>query len=176
MREFIIVIFIFYTSTNLFSQRERSSWKDTTFIPIVLNDTIRDKKVVIVNIGEKAIIYLKFRPLMSEAKENLKNDFIRSDNKKIIRFLNSKSKGSDTIFISNLFDLPHFKYLVTQQLLDGNAKVFYKKEKILVDTIYQRLEKFGEHAQRFFYFFDKRAFFASLEYTGIIEKTELRKE
>ena len=56
MRQFIIVIFLLHISINLFSQRERSSWNDTTFIPIVLNDTISDKKIVIVNIGEKATI------------------------------------------------------------------------------------------------------------------------
>ena len=126
MRYTLIIISLLFVTTNLFSQktkkrRSSSSWRDTTFIPVVLNDTIKDKKVVIVDIGKKAAIYLNLKPMLLEAKENISNDFVNGYYKNIIYYFDSASLKSDTIFIASYYNLRHFEYLVSNQLIDGNA-------------------------------------------------------
>ena len=175
MRHLIITISLLFVTSTLLSQRTKkrghiSSWHDRTFIPVVLKDTIVDDKIVAVEIGSKAIIYIKLKPLIFEANENLSNDFSKDAYKNIIHFFDSASLESDTIFIEDYYDLDHFEYLVAHQLTDGNAKVYYKKKKVFVDTITHRLERYGGNADRFFYLPDKRPFFAVTEYIGIIDK------
>ncbi|MEO6454667.1 MAG: hypothetical protein ABIN97_11360 [Ginsengibacter sp.] len=177
MRHIIIIISILLVSTNLFSQTPKnrgriSSWRDTTFITVALKDTSVDNKIVAVNIGLKATIYVKLTPLINEAKEKLSNDFVKDEYKKIIHFLNSASVKGDTIFIDDYYNLDHFETLISHQLIDGNAKIYYKKQKAFVDTISHRLERFGGNADRFFYLPDKRPFFAATEYTGILVQSE----
>ena len=175
MRFSLLIILALFTWTALFSQknnesRKLSSWQDTTYISVVLSDTISDSKVVSVNIGMKAIIYIKLTPLLAKAKETLTNEFVRDRYKTIIHFLDSASLKGDTIFIDNYFSLSHFEYLVSSQLIEGNAKVFYKRQRFFVDTILYRLERYGSKADRFFYLPDKRPFFAVTEIIGILDK------
>jgi hypothetical protein len=93
--------------------------------------------------------------------------------KAIIDFLDSASLKSDTIFIDDYYKLRDFDYLVSGQLIKGNANVFYKKQKSYVDRIWYRLEKYGEHGDRFFYLTDKRPFFAVMELSGIIDDNDV---
>jgi len=164
----ILFLLAVFGLTNLFAQHKKSepNWKDTTFVTVTLNDTIKDKKIVIVEIGKKATIYLKLNLLRQNAIE-LKNDFNGKELTKIINILDRSSKVSDTVYMDNY--LSHFDYLVSQQLQDGNALVYYKKTKSFVPTISHRLEKYGMYAHRFFYLPDKRPFYATMEYSGIIE-------
>jgi hypothetical protein len=174
MRDFFILQLLLFLSVDLFGQRTRSkenkvSWQDTTYIHIALVDTINNGKVVAVNIGEKATIYVKVKPLLADANESLTNDFVRDKYEAIIHFLDSVSNKSDTIFIDNFYNMRHFEYLVSDQLIKGNARVFYKRQKSFVDSISHRLERYGENAVRFFYLPDKRPFFAVLEMSGILD-------
>jgi hypothetical protein len=177
MRHTLIFIALFFISTNLLSQntkkqRRISSWRDTTFITVVLKDTVVDTKIVAVDIGKKATIYVKLKPLIIEAEENLSNDFVRDEYKNIIRFFDSASAKGDTIFIDKYYTLESLDYLISHQLTDGQAKVYYKKQKTFVDTIAHRLERYGGTADRFFYLPDKRPFFAVTELTGILVKED----
>lgn len=177
MQHFVIIISILLLSSHAFGQKTKkpgstSSWNDTSFIIVKLNDTISDKKVVAVDVGKKAIIYIKLKPLMLEARENLSNDFRNNDYKEIINYFNSTSAKTDTILISEYLNLRSFEYLVAQQLVNGNANVYYKKQKIFVDTISHRLERYGGHADRFFYLPDRRPFFAVTELMGILVRGE----
>ena len=164
----ILLFLTVFGSTNLFAQHKESSssWKDKKYISVTLTDTSRDKKIVIVEIGRKATIYLKLNLLRQNAIE-IKNDFNNEELTKIINILDSSSNVSDTAHIDNY--LSHFDYLVSQQLQDGNALVYYKKIKSFVPTISHRLEKYGMYAHRFFYLPDKRPFYSTMEYSGIIE-------
>ncbi|MBI2722723.1 MAG: hypothetical protein HYX39_11170 [Bacteroidetes bacterium] len=121
------------------------------------------------NIGEKAIIYLRNDSLLKYAKTSLSNCIPseKKDYSKIVKLLTSNKAINDTLFVNK--DIYGFDYLVSIQLLSGNAKVFYKKHKIFVDTISHRLEKYGMYAHRFYYLPDKRPFFSVMEYSGIIE-------
>ena len=170
LRHILLFLGVF-SLTNLFAQHKKSSlnWKDKKFIPVTLSDTSKDKKIVIVEIGKKATIYLKLNLLRQNAIE-IKNDFNGIELTKIINILDSSSKVSDTVYMDN--DLSHFDYLVSQQLQDGNALVYYKKIKSFVPTISHRLEKYGMYAHRFFYLPDKRPFYATMEYSGIIENNK----
>ena len=173
MRHTITIISILFLTTNLFGQKTNkrgstSSWRDTTLIPVKLSDTIKDNKVVAVDIGKKATIFVKLRSMLVEARENLSNDFVKENYTKIIRYFDSASLKSDTIFISDYYKLRHFEYLVSHQLTAGNARVYYKKQKTFVDTISHRLERYGGNADRFFYLPDRRPFFAVPEMTGIL--------
>lgn len=177
MRHILITIPILFFSMTLLSQKTKrrghvSSWHDTTYIRVALKDTIVDNKIVAVEIGSKATIFVKLKPLIFEANENLSNGFSKNAYKNIIHFFDSASLKSDTIFIEDYDDLDHFEYLVSHQLICGSAKVYYKKKKVFVDTITHRLERYGGNADRFFYLPDKRPFFAVTEYTGIIDKAE----
>jgi len=177
MRHTLIIISILFSTTILFGQKPKkrgssSSWHDTTFILVKLIDTIKDNKIVAVDMGEKATIFVKLRPMLIEARENLSNDFVKDNYNKIIRYFDSASLKSDTIFINEYYKLQDFEYLVSHQLIDGNAKVLYKKQKTFVDTISHRLERYGGNADRFFYLPDKRPFFAVTELTGILVKGE----
>jgi hypothetical protein len=174
MKGNLLVILLLFAGPNLFSQQTKrsgrlSSWRDTTYIPVVLRDSIVDSKVASVNIGKKAIIYIKLKPLLAEAKENLTNEFVRTEYNAIIHFLDSASLKGDTIFIDDYYNLSHFEYLVSSQLIEGNAKVLYKRQKSFVDTISHRLERYGGNADRFFYLADKRPFFAVNELSGILD-------
>ena len=62
--------------------------------------------------------------------------------------------------------------MISHQLVDGNAKVYYKKQKLFVDTITHRLERYGGNADRFFYLPDKRPFFAVQEFFGILDNND----
>jgi hypothetical protein len=177
MRFNLIIISLLFVTTNLFSQKTKkqgssSSWRDTTFIPVVLNDTIKDNKVVVVDIGKKATIYLNLKPMLLEAKENLSNDFVKEYYQTIIHYFDSSSLKGDTTFIENYYNLRHFEYLVSRQLIDGNAKVYYKKQKAFIDTITHRLERYGGDAVRFFYLADRRPFFAAKEFSGILDNED----
>lgn len=175
MRYNLLIILLLITWTDLFSQKINTgeklpSWQDTTFISVKLRDIITGSKVVSVDIGKKAIIYVKLKPLLAIARENLTNEFVRDWYKTIIDFLDSASLKGDTIFIEDYSSLRHFEYLVSSQLIEGNASVFYKRQKSFVDTISHRLERYGGKADRFFYLPDKRPFFAVSEISGILDK------
>jgi len=174
MRPILTTISLLFLTTTLFGQKpkkttNKSPWSDTTFIFVKLNDTIIDKKVAALEIGKKAIIYVKVKPMMAEARENLSNDFVRDNYQKIIDYFNSASPTGDTILVSEYLNLPRLEYLVAHLLIAGNAKVFYKNQKAFVDTISHRLERYGGNADRFFYLPDKRPFFAVKEYSGILD-------
>jgi len=178
MRYSLLIILSLLAWIDLFSQKTEDSgrlrpWQDTTYIPVVLRDTITNSQVVSVDIGKKAIIYLKLNPLLAKAKENLTKEFVRHSYKAIIDFLDSASLKADTIIIDDYYKLRHFDYLVSGQLIKGNANVFYKRQKSFVDRIWYRLEKYGEHADRFFYLPDKRPFFAVMELSGIIDDNDV---
>lgn len=134
MRDIPIIISLLLVTTNLFSQKTKnlgssSSWRNTTFIPIILKDTVKESKIVVVDIGNKAAIFLNLQPMLLEARENFSNNFVIEYYKTIIHYFDSAAQKSDTIFISNYYNLRHFEYLVSNQLTDGNAKVYYKKSK-----------------------------------------------
>jgi hypothetical protein len=174
MKQTLIIISLLLLATTFFGQKPKkrgnaSSWRDTTLIHVILNDTIKDSKIVAVDIGKKVTIFVNLRPMLVEARESLSNSFVKDPYVRIIQFFDSASLKTDTIFISEYYKLQHFEYLVSHQLKDGNAKVFYKKQKTFVDTILHRLERYGGNADRFFYLPDKRPFFAVQEYSGILD-------
>ncbi|MBX2925040.1 MAG: hypothetical protein KF746_22755 [Chitinophagaceae bacterium] len=168
---YTLLLFIVFVTKSLFAQHKKSSpgWAETKFISVKLNDPTREKKIVAVEIGAKATIYLRLNMLRQNAID-IKDDFNNEDVSKIISILDSSSKFSDTIHIDNY--LSHFDYLVSQQLQSGNALVYYKKIKSFVPVISHRLEKYGMYAHRFFYLPDKRPFYSTMEYSGIIENNK----
>jgi hypothetical protein len=177
MRYALTCITILLLTTTLCGQQQkktvvRSSWRDTTLIPVKLTTTIKDNKVVVVEVGKKATIYLAIGPMLVEAKENLSNDFVKEYYAAIIHYFDSAFLKRDTVVLSNCHELWHFEYLVATQLMNGNARVFYKKQKAFVPTISHRLERYGGCADRFFYLPDRLPFFATREFSGILDNDE----
>ena len=164
--KYTLIILVLFIPPAIFSQ------DDTTYLPVTLKSNMDGDKIIAVEIGKKAIIFIPLQPVLEEAKANLQNEFIRKNNNDIIRFLNSASRNSDTIFIDNHYRLRRFEYLVSHQLEAGNAKVYYKREHAFVDTISHRLERYGGNADRFFYLPDRRPFFAVQEYSGILDSED----
>jgi hypothetical protein len=133
MRQTITAILVLFLTTSLCGQNtkkkgSKSPWSDTTFIIVKLSDTISDNKVAAIDIGKKAIIYVKLKPMMLEARENLSNDFVKGAYQKIIDYFNSASSKGDTILVSEYLNFRHLEYLVAHQLMAGNANVYYKKK------------------------------------------------
>ena len=166
-----ITLLTFLITTFVFSQQQSKGpdWKDTTYILVNLHDTINYNKIVVIYMGEKATIYLSAKLVKQDAIKR-SNSFNKKDISKIIVLLNELSLKSDTLIPDPL--IRDLDYLVSDQLQNGNAKVFYKKTNSFVPTISHRLEKYGMYAVRFFYLPDKRPFFASMEYLGIIENNK----
>jgi len=171
----LLIIYFFSISGNLFCQdstviSKKNPWNDSAFIRLVLKQSsLNANKVVSYNIGEKAIIYVRNDSLLKLAKIWLSNCMPseRKDYNKIVNLLTSNKSNKDTLFINKY--LYRFDYLISAQLLNSTAQVFYKKLKLFVDTISHRLEKYGMYAHRFYYLPDERPFFSVMEYSGIIE-------
>lgn len=166
-----LILLVLFASTQLTAQRKknRSEWDDKKFISVNLKDTSKDQKIVVVEIGQKATIFLHMHLLRHYALE-IKNDYNHKYLSKVINFLDSGALVSDTICVDQF--LGYLDYLVSQQLQDGNAMVFYKKLKSFVPTISHRLEKYGMYAHRFFYLPDQRPFYSTMELSGIIENNK----
>ena len=162
IRNLLIFLFALLLFTELFGQKkpDKPAWADTTYLRVSLPDTIRDKKIILVEVGQKAIIYLSYKNIMKELVESGNKKFDSLKN-----YLDSISISRDTIIIDHLSD---FDYLVSTELQAGNAVVYYKKLKVCAPVITHRLEKYGLYAFRFFYLPDSRPFFSTLEYSGII--------
>jgi len=171
IKKLLILTFVFLISIGLFGQnptskRYKASWKDTTFIFVKLQDSTDDNKVVVIEVGKKAIIFLSLKTLLLEVKGYLYEDAYSTNYKKIINYLDSASLKSDTILLSNYLNFRFLEYMISHLLIKGKAKIFYKKQNVFVETISHRLEKYGGNADRFFYLPDKRPFFAVQEYFG----------
>jgi hypothetical protein len=173
--EISITILSFFITTFAFSQKQAKepNWKDTTYVLVNLPDTINDNKIVVIYIGEKAAIYLSAKFLKQDAIES-SNDFNKKDISKIILLLNKLSLKSDTLIIDQF--MKDLDFLVSDLLQNGNPKVFYKKTNSFAATISYRLEKYGMYAVRFFYLPDKKPFFSTMEYIGIIENNKFHSD
>jgi len=171
MRQFQVTILLLLFTTGVLSQtgqrRKKSTKNDTTFIAVALRDTHFDKTLII-EVGEKAKIYVSGNSIINEATGYLSNDFVRDEYSPIIKFLDSSYEKGDTVLIA-FYKLTNLKYLVSKQLQKGYAKVFYIRQNIFVDTIFHRRERFGGHGDRFFYLPDKRPFYGVIEISGIID-------
>jgi hypothetical protein len=164
----VLLILAFFSATQLMGQKQTENrlWTNPPFITVVLKDTTPDKKVVVVEIGQKATIYLKELTVHQNILKKI-NDFNRIRLSKIVNFLDSASLVSDTILVDKYFN--DFDNVVSEELRNGNARVFYKRSKSFVPAISHRLERYGMHAYRFFYLPGKRPFFAAMELTGILD-------
>lgn len=147
-------------------KRDKYDWTDTTFVSVNLTPTIHDKKVVAVDIGKKATIYMSKKAVRQNAVKST-GDYNRKNTSKIIHFIDSASVKSDTIFMDQF--LAYLDVLISDQLQSGDARVYYKKQKAFTATISHRLEKYGMYAHRFFYLSDNRPFFSTMEISGILE-------
>ena len=150
--------------------RDKYDWTDTTFILVNLTSTIQDKKIVSVDIGQKATIYISKKLLRQNAVKSTGN-YNKKNTTKIIHFIDSASTKNDTIIMDQY--LAYLDVLISDELQAGNAKVYYKKQKTFVPTITHRLEKYGMYAHRFFYLPDNRPFFSTMEMSGILEKGKM---
>jgi len=123
--------------------------------------------VVRIELGKKATIYLSEKSLRQNVAKSF-SDYNKTEYSIIIHLLDSASLKSDTIILDQY--LGGLGYLVSDELQNGNAKVFYKKQNSFVKTISHRLEKYGQYAHRFFYLPDKRPFFSTQELSGILDE------
>jgi hypothetical protein len=165
------IILIIINSCNLSAQNpNKPLWSDTTYVSVNLLDSLYGKKLVVVDIGDKATIYMRFKDFRKLCIKN-RNEFNKEDINTMITTLDSNSKNQDTVYIDSSLPMAHI--IISKQLQKGAAKVYYKKQKRFVDSISHRLERYGKYAYRFFYLTDQRPFFASIEYSGIIDDDNL---
>ncbi|HVU57161.1 MAG TPA: hypothetical protein VHD83_19000 [Puia sp.] len=151
---------IIFVPALLFSLAAFGQW-DTAYHSVAMSKRIDDPKIVVAQIGEKALIYVGLTPLMTGVKD---------DTGEAKRFLDSASRQSDTINIDFYYTLKYFEYPISGQLIKGNAMVYYQRQHAFVDTILHRFERYDEHGDRFFYLPDKRPFFFVMELSGILDR------
>ena len=103
MRHFLIFKLSLLLSTHLFAQKNKkrqgkSSQNDTAYTLVPLHD-IHYSKTLIIEVGEKAKIYLSGDSIVNEATQYLSNDFVKKEYRNIITFLDSAFKHDDTVSI-----------------------------------------------------------------------------
>src|SRR5262245_1335072 len=112
MRHTIAIIWLLFIATTLIAQKKKAAkappWSDTAFISVKLNNAIQDRKIVAVDVGKKATIFVRLTPLLSEAKKMLSNDFVSDNYHTIINYLDSASLRTDTIFVEESHKLLYF--------------------------------------------------------------------
>jgi len=160
----LFAIILLLVATDLFSQAAGDDWRDTTYIPSDLVRTLPGRKVVRIQIGDKATLFLSGEVLRDSAAASLS---FESPKSKIIALYDSKAGMGDTIDMNQYMD--GLDYLIAGQLREGTASLYYKQPKQWVTAISYRLEKYGMYAYQFFYLPDRRPFFAIMRYSGIIE-------
>lgn len=165
MRLVLLFIFSLCFFQNCFAQTKhqgKKSLKDTAFTVVPLQPLVT-KRILIFEAGQKARIFLAGDSLIKQTTQLSSTDFEKKSSTKIKLFLDSAFMASDTVSISfkELYRLPDLMFCISGQLQKGNAKVFYKRQNIFVDTIIHRLERYGGHADRFFYLPDQRPFFCN---------------
>jgi hypothetical protein len=145
------------------------AWNDTTFTPVVLHDTAVGEKIVIYSVGRKAVIYLRAQLIRELLVSALGNSFSDPSNKKAIAYLDSALLKNDSVAVDNFYI---YNWCISDLLQAGYAKVYYYRYKSFTDTVYHRLERYGEQAARFFYLKDFRPFFEITEFSGIIDHND----
>ena len=86
--------------------------------------------------------------------------------KKVLKILDKKSKQKkDTILLKKMDS--NFDEIAAYLLRRGLVKIFDKQNKIYLDTVYSKIEKYGSTASRFYYFQDGRPFYSDLIMIGI---------
>lgn len=162
----LLTIISFGQDTNI--TKRKSIFDDTTLVRTILIDTFKNgHRIICFNFGKNAIIYLSEGSILDTVSKGLASSYdYERTNSKLLSKLLKQYKNADTIFLK---DYPHyFKYLVSDQLKRGNAKIFDKKNNLFVPFIYQRLERVISTADRVYYFTDKRSFFQAQEWSGIL--------
>lgn len=142
---------------------------DTSTKNVQLMPLNAGQKVVMIKIGEKAIIYLSVKAVKQCAFQ-LESDFGYKETSKIIQIIKEQSAMHDTIVLEQY--LTELDFLVSALLKKGNASVYYSKTQSFVPAISHRLEKYGMYAYRFFYLPDNRPFYSVMEVSGIIENNK----
>ena len=71
---------------NHYPKRDKYDWTDTTFILVNLTPTIQDKKIIVVEIGQKATIYISKKLLRQNAIKST-SDYNKTYISKIIQFI-----------------------------------------------------------------------------------------
>lgn len=144
-----------------------TNWTDTTYKPIVLQSITTDKGVIEYDYGKNAIIYLSYPDFTELCSKRTKQNWRGKEYKTLLDRLDSIASTTDTI---KLYDYnTELDYLTSDLIKKGQGQVYDKINKHFVDTITHRLEKYGAQAHRFYYLPDKRAFFAVMELSGILE-------
>jgi hypothetical protein len=143
-----------------------NDWNDTTYHKLKTINLDDSVKVLKYDLGKRAIIYISSLEFIKHC-EQLEDRF--SERRQIGEIIDSLSRIQDTTIINTDILGYDLDYLVVDLMREGKSKIYDKEKMKFVNEIFQRLEKAGTMASRWFYFPDKRAFFSNLEITGIIE-------
>ena len=171
MRHLLTIILFCAISTLAFGQVDSPARKmpgaDTAFKIVDLRSASLGNKIISFKPGGKAIIYLSASSILNAIKEStagtiVVGDEIIKENNSLSKKIVSLSKKKDT---AEMDDVYRFRYIVATELINGHAKVFYKKEKSFVPTISHRLEGYGKfNADRFFYLPNRMPFFSVMSF------------
>jgi hypothetical protein len=175
MRYLPILLLLIMISSSLYSQsnkgKDGAPWSDTSFKPVVLKNKAYSKKIIVMEMSDKATIYLELNRVRQELNKKA-NDFVTSRNQQISSFLDSATAKSDTVILYGYYD-PPVLYLLSHLLQAGHAAVYDLCTKTFVKTIYHRLERVVRYAYRNFYLPDKQRFYSVQEYSGILDPDEI---
>ncbi|HVA98481.1 MAG TPA: hypothetical protein VNG53_06265 [Bacteroidia bacterium] len=139
---------------------------DTILKPLRLITT-KDSIIVKYDFSSRVYFVIGFRELRRICVKDT-SQWEPEGFKKVLKILDKKSKHKkDTILVKKM-DY-NFDEIVAYLLRRGLVKIYDKQNKIYVDTVYSRIERYGSTASRFYYFKDGRTFYSDLVLIGIID-------
>lgn len=109
--------------------RDNHNWKDTTLTPVYLRKIIRDKKVVMIALGKKTVIYVG-KDELTQGAAHLTNDLTKDCYNRIIQFGNSAFVKRNTVLMGQYTE--QLDYQESETLQEGSACVFYEKHAVFV--------------------------------------------
>jgi hypothetical protein len=174
MRTTFCILTLLFVSSTCFCQdsiinSKRLLYSDTTLQAISLADTLILNNLVAVENNKNVVIYISKDSIKSFVQRALSvSNWDKKNCNKILHELHRLKRGK----IQDLTKLYSFtlKWIVSEQIRSGNAKIYDKQNHTYLTTLYNRIERVISTGYRTFYFSktDRRNLFTYAELRGII--------
>ncbi|GEM_PF-3468489 len=169
-----LILSFTFSSLSCFSQDKLANttkfpFSDTTLSVVYLADTSVLKNMVVVENSKNATIYINKDSIQSFVNRKLiESDYNKKEYEKILLEL-SRLKDRKIEDLTKLYS-SSMKWIVSEQIMIGKAKIYDKQNQIYLSTAYHRIERVISTGYRTFYFSetDRRYLYRYTEWYGII--------
>ncbi len=146
-----------------------TNWDDTTYYPIKLYG-FTAQRILEYNFGHNAAILLDYDFVLKACMaDTAEEGYFGEKAKESLRVLDSLlAVYRDDTIVDNEYS-SGIRHIMAKCINKGDVKVFDKGKQVYVDVITNRLERYGEMADRFYYLPGIKPFYSVDEYSGIID-------